>query len=491
MPIRSDVALGARAAMKFAAMRDVPDVLGFADYAHRPDLTLPLVHERIAADTLFVDHRRFPLPKADGATRGLTVMSPVAELALRTFVGRCSAAVRSAVDESNVLNGLIRHPGPGWFSADFREQHRVRRELQHRYYEADATEAVGFLDVEKFFPSCGHDWLGAQLEAIGAPLGATEVLVAMLSRLFPSGVGLPIGFEGSGPLANLFLLPLDAALVDDGLDFVRWTDDVDVFLRNPDKGPQLLQLAADKLAEAHLRLNDTKSCVMPKGAAAEQRLLDPARDSVLGDDAVDNVKTRLDLQVWMKECGASDDLPPAHLRSYLGILRTDGDPGALEYLAEFPSWLDLEPRSVGDYLAELTRHATARSALDPDWLLDRAVGRTPTRDSEAGQLHICRALADYRLDGVRAPRLLDFALRPEIVLGHPMLGAWAVRAWSSSQAWNKADAMNLIDAIAHTDYRRSAIAGFAGRRPATAAGLRDRARSTREIAPAVELALAA
>jgi hypothetical protein len=477
--------------MRFAAARDVPDVLGFADYVYRPDLTLPLVRERIVADLLFVDHRRFPLPKEDGSTRGLTVLSPVAELALRTFVGRCGSAISAAIDERHVLNGLIRKPGPGWFSADFREQYRRRRELQRSYYGADATQAVGFLDVENFFPSCCHAWLGAKLEEIRAPRGAAEVLVAMLSNLFPTSLGLPIGFEGSGPLANLFLLPLDAALVAEGMDFVRWTDDVDVFLTDADRGSDLIELAGDKLREAHLRLNNKKSCVMAKGVAAENRLLDPSRDSVLGDDAVDNVKARLEMQLWMNEWGSPDVLRPAHVRSYLGILRADGNPGALEFLAEFPNWIDREPRAVGDYVSALTRYAEARSSIDPDWLLDRAIGRAPTPDTEAGQLHMCRALVGLRLGSARAARLLDFALRPDIVLGHSVLGAWAVRAWSASQGWNKTTAMNVIDAIAHASYRRAAVVGFSERRPASENALRNRARADPEIAPAIEFALSA
>jgi hypothetical protein len=95
---------------------------------------------------MFMDQRRFPLPKADGRTRGLTVISPVAELALRTYVGRCSAPLAAAVDERRILNGLVRSPGPGWFSADFKEQNRIRRDLQRTYYEADSTRAVAFLD---------------------------------------------------------------------------------------------------------------------------------------------------------------------------------------------------------------------------------------------------------------------------------------------------------------------------------------------------------
>lgn len=477
--------------MRFVAMRDVPDVLGFADFAHRPDLTLGLVRERINSDTLFIDQRSFPLPKPDGSSRGLTVINPIAELALRTYVGRCSGALRNSIDEHRVLNGLIRRPGPGWFSADFKDQHRLRRRLQRRYYHADETQAVGFLDVQKFYPSCRHDWLSDHLEAIGAPLGATHVLVTMLSRLFPSGVGLPIGFEGSGPLANIFLRPLDEALVNEGVEFVRWTDDVDVFLSSAEKGPDLLRLAADTLAAAHLHLNAAKSEVLAKGPDAERRLLDPARDSILAGDAIENIKSRLELEAWMKEWGVTQEMPPAHLRTWLRVLRGQSNPSALEFLSEFPHWIDRESRAVGDYLTELARNPKSRSALDPDWMLDRAIGRTPSTNASAGQLHMCRALAEYRLDRDRAKQLFDFATQSGNLRRHSVVGAWAVRAWSASNAWTKSDAMSLVDTVAVADYRRSALFGFIDRVPANTVALRDRARSTPEIGPTIEFVLAA
>ncbi len=491
LPIRSDIALGARAATRFAGRRDVPDVLGFADYADHPDLTLQAVHARILADTLFVDHRGFPLPKADGGTRGLTVISPIAEFALRTYVGRCAAAISAAVDEGHVLNGLIRRPGPGWFSADFKQQIRLRRQLQRLYYDNETTQAVGFLDVERFFPNCRHDWLGNELEALAAPVGAASVLVDMLSMLFQSGVGLPIGFEGSGPLANLFLRPLDEALFAARLPFVRWTDDVDVFLPDASAGSKLLELAEERLAAAHLRLNDNKSDVLEKGDAAEQRLLDPARDSILGGDAVENVKSRLDLHLWMKDLGETEELPAGHFRSFIGFLRAERDPGAIEYLAQTQSWIDREPRAVSDYLAALGSDADARQHLDPDLLLDLAVGRLPDRHTEAGQLHLLRALTEYRVDRSRSSRLLDFATRAEIALNHPVLGAWAVRAWSASQGWSRAAAQNVIEAYGYNDYRRAALIGFADRRPADARALHALARADPELAPAVAFALAA
>src|SRR5690606_36839893 len=108
----SDITLGVMAAREFASQRDVPDVLGFEDYAGDPVATYDLVRRRLADDALFLDKQVFPLPKPAGGTRGLTIMNPLDEFALRAYVGRCSSAIVDATYSDRVLNGLIRRPGP-------------------------------------------------------------------------------------------------------------------------------------------------------------------------------------------------------------------------------------------------------------------------------------------------------------------------------------------------------------------------------------------
>lgn len=286
-PIRSDIALGVAASLEFASKRDVPDVLGFRDYAADTSLTFSLLEGRIAAGSLFDHHQLFPLPKGNGrGFRSLTVLEPLDEFALRSYVGRCSQAIVGATMESHVLNGLIRHPGPGWFSADFRDQIRRRRELQRTYYDHPDTAAVGFYDVKEFFRNCRHEDLHHLLLGAGAPVGAASTLVGMLGMVFGSGCGLPIGFEGSGPLANLFLGPVDRALLALGLPFVRWTDDIDVFLRSIEQRAEVADAVASQLDVVHLALNLSKVDVIEKGVRAEERLLDPGRDSLFDDEAI-------------------------------------------------------------------------------------------------------------------------------------------------------------------------------------------------------------
>jgi Reverse transcriptase (RNA-dependent DNA polymerase) len=484
--------LGVVAARQFAARRDVPDVLGFADYAADAEGTIELAARRFADDALFLDKQHFPLPKPSGGTRGLTVMNPIDEFTLRAYVGRCSPAIAAATYSERVLNGVIRRPGPSWFSADFREQSRRRRELQSALYRDDRTQAVAFFDVKDFFKSCSHDTLVRLLLATGAPPGAVRQLARLMDTLFPTGVGLPIGFEGSGPLANLFLDPVDRALLALDFEFVRWTDDLDVFLTSLEQWPMVHDTVEERLGTVGLSLNLDKVALLAKGPDAEQRLLDPGRDSIFEGDALENAAARLTAELWMRQWATEDEIPPAHLRSCLGLLRSKASPEAVSYLEATPAWIDREPRSVGDYLAAIASNPSTRGTLDEDWLIERAVGQQPTATTAAGQLHMCRALAEFAPSKKAGARLLDFAYDPTVVRRYAALGGWAIRAWSASRGWKPGACTDVLHDVGHLSYRRAAIAGFAGHSSASdGARLRTLARDKPDMGPAIRAVLTA
>jgi len=460
-PIRSDIEKGAIAAREFARIRDVPDVLALEDYGADPGITHKLVRARMSDGSLFTDHRLFPLPKKQpGTVRTLTVLNPLDELALRAYVGRCAPAIMSAIDESVVMNGLIKRPGPKWFSADFRELSRRRRDLQRSHYGNDATGAVGFFDVKNFFRSCSHDVLQHLLLEASCPPGATQMLTDMLRALFSSGVGLPIGFEGSGPLSNIILGVTDRALVSEGYQFVRWTDDIDVFMSDVEQWSQLLSLVAQSLESTGLQLNMDKTECLPKGSDAEDRLLDPGRDSVFVDDPVENIVDRLEAYTLFSRFGLDMEPPAAHFRSYLGMLRKEKHPGALSYLQECPEWVDREPRAVGDYLLALTGDSASKKKIDLDWLMALAVERSPDKLTAAGQLHACRVLAGYKVDKQRSSTLIDFAWSRPNLTKYDALGAWATRAWACGRAWRQSDAVDVVRSVQSVAYKRAALSGF-------------------------------
>jgi hypothetical protein len=463
--VRSDVTAGVAAAVNFAERRDLPDVLGLADLAHDAGTTYRTVKKRMRTEVAFLDATTFPLPKGDANdVRPMTVMNPYDEIAMRGYVGRCSDAIRKATDGRSVLNGVIDRTGPAWRTLPFAGQYKRRMALREEYYERASTGAVGFFDAKEFFPSCDHETAGSLLHAAGAPAGAVDVLTGMFGTIFPKGKGLPMGVEGSGPIANLFFGGVDRELAARGIPFIRWTDDLDTFLPDISDWDEIYEMVSDRLGAVGIALNTSplKTGVEAKGSAAHARLFDPSRDSVFCDeDPVAAAERGFEADMMMEEFFGFTDEPPAYaFRNRLRGLRRKPSPGALDFLKARPYWLYREPRAVGDYLKVIAGNPHTRSEIDLDWLMNVAVGRAPTIHTAAGQLNACRALAAYKVDKVKAKALHDFAWDQARDGRFMALGAWAVRAWSESQGWKRSQATDLIHRIDDHGYRRAAAMGF-------------------------------
>lgn len=492
VPVLREVALAVGPAAAYSQTRDIPDVLGLADYAAAVEDTLPLVQARVRSGVLGAQMAQFPLVKADPTkVRGLTVLDPLDEIALRVYVGRCSHAIVAATDEAHVLNGVIRNPGPGWRTADHRAQHKKRRELQRAHVSDSSTTAVGFFDIKNFFPSCGQDVVARHLVDAGAPAGAVQVLAESFGRMFGgSGTGLPIGFEGSGPIANLLLRPMDAALEASGRPYIRWTDDVEVFVRNRTEWTMIVEAAAEAVDSVGLSFNLEKTKALPTGGEAEAHLFDPARDSVFGsDDPVTEIVGEFGWAAMWKAFGFSGDMPPGRFRAFLGKLTSVHDPGALEFLAAYPNWISREPRAVADYLIALLRHPQSADQVDRDWLLELATADTVGRMTAAGQLHLLRALSTVQVGSGGGSKLISFATDPHRISRFGELTAWAMLAWSQSEAWSSSDAIDLVTALSPMSLRRAALAGFLRRPPGKVniAGLQHAAALDPSLRPVVRL----
>lgn len=495
-PVMREIAFALGPAATYALSRDIPDVLGLADYVGAVEETLALVQRRVRAGLVGTEMAMFPLVKADPTTtRGLTVLDPLDDLALRVLVGRCSHAIAAVTDEAHVLNGVIRNPGPGWTTASYRAQHRRRRELQHAHVSATSTKAVGFFDIKNFFPSCGQELVCRMLHDAGAPVGAVDVLGETFARMFDgSGQGLPIGFEGSGPIANLMLRPMDAAIGASGRPYIRWTDDVEVFIQNRTEWTMIVEAAQEAVSSVGLSFNLDKTKALPVGGEAEAHLFDPTRDSIFNsDDPVTEIAGEFGWAAMWKTFGSSGDMPPGRFRAFLGKLARVHDPGALEFLAAYPLWINREPRPVADYLIALMRHSPTMSLVDRDWLVELATVDTVRRTTAAGQLHLFRALATVPVGRDHGKKFLDFATDHRRINRYGELAAWAMRAWSQSDHWNPTDALDLVSAYRPASLRRAALAGFIRKPPGRSkvSGLRRRAALDDSLGPVVRLVMPA
>ena len=103
--------------------------------------------------------------------------------------------------------------------------------------DRDGTKIVAVADIADFYSRIYQHRLENVIEASArSPRG--EDVARVLVRKFLSKIsgnnsyGIPIGPFASRVLAEAVLIDVDAALLSDGADFIRWVDDYTIFCKN-------------------------------------------------------------------------------------------------------------------------------------------------------------------------------------------------------------------------------------------------------------------
>ncbi len=200
--------------------------------------------------------RRALIPKAGGGERGLGIPNVVDRVV--------QDAVRLALEP---LYEPTFHASSHGFRPG-RSCHTAVTEATE--YITDGNEWVVDLDLEKFFDRVNHQRLMARLAERVADRRLLVLLGAMLKAevVLPDGVvvttdeGVPQGGPLSPLLSNIVLDELDLELSQRGHRFVRYADDVSIYVRSERAG-QRVMASITRFIERRLRLkvNASKSAV--------------------------------------------------------------------------------------------------------------------------------------------------------------------------------------------------------------------------------------
>ena len=150
------------------------------------------------------------------------------------------------------------------------------RSVQQAARQAQAYFQQGYiyqitLDLEKFFDTVNHDVLMHRvarrvknkdlLKLLGRFLRAGVVING---RLHPTGKGVPQGSPVSPVLSNILLDDLDKELENRGHKFVRYADDLAIFVKSKRAGERVLASVSRYLErKLKVKVNQAKSDVKP------------------------------------------------------------------------------------------------------------------------------------------------------------------------------------------------------------------------------------
>ncbi len=158
--------------------------------------------------------------------------------------------------------------------SDFSYGYRPTRSVQQAARQAQAFYRQGYtyqvdIDLEKFFDTVNHDVLMERVARKVKNKGLLKLLgrflragVVINGRLQPTRKGVPQGSPLSPILSNILLDELDKELESRGHKFVRYADDLAMFVRSKRAGERVLASVSRYLeTKLKVKVNQAKSMV--------------------------------------------------------------------------------------------------------------------------------------------------------------------------------------------------------------------------------------
>ncbi|MFQ5744671.1 MAG: group II intron reverse transcriptase/maturase [Acidobacteriota bacterium] len=198
--------------------------------------------------------RKVEIPKSGGGVRTLGIPTVLDRLIQQSVLQVLQPMVDPTFSEHS--HGF--RPG--------RSAHRAVCEAQ-RYIQGGRRVVVD-ADVEQFFDRVNHDVLMGRVEK---RIGDKRML-GLIRRYLEAGImmngvvmeryeGTPQGGPLSPLLANVLLDEVDKELEKRGLAFVRYADDLNIYVRSTRAGVDAMQTLRRLYARLRLRINEAKSAV--------------------------------------------------------------------------------------------------------------------------------------------------------------------------------------------------------------------------------------
>jgi len=223
-----------------------------------------LLAERLCATDLSqIDigaHRRFIVPKDELSYRQATQLDVQDSIIFSAIIYQYGSLIESRRLPSDIVFSYRFSPDmEHGFYADYDMWNKFWRTA---YKKSLPNKTILYCDIADFYNQLYHHTIENQLIESGFPNQATKWVIKLLEST-TAGVsrGIPVGPHPAHMLAEASMIPIDNSLRVQGIDFIRYVDDIIVFCKNENDAKLILsQIAAtlDKQQRLMLQRHKTK-----------------------------------------------------------------------------------------------------------------------------------------------------------------------------------------------------------------------------------------
>jgi hypothetical protein len=211
------------------------------------------------------------IPKGNGAVRPGALLSLEDRVVYAAVVGAMLPSIgaglrwsQGTVDFSYRLSESPRRVE--WSISAFLGWSEFRKASTDRLDKGTA-HAV-FTDITGFYENVDLDVLFSDLRALGCDASVVQLLQTCLYRwsVVP-GRGIPQGISPSDILAKVYMNPIDQAVIDMGIDYIRYVEDMRIFAMEVPDCKKALMFLTQALRRRGLNLQSAKTVILPAAVA--------------------------------------------------------------------------------------------------------------------------------------------------------------------------------------------------------------------------------
>lgn len=304
----------------------------------------------------------------------------------------------------------------------------------------EKVKFVAMADVADFYPRIYQHRLENVIETVATTQRVRDVARVLVQKLIGklmgrNSYGIPVGPYASRLLGEAVLIDVDATLQAQGVDFVRWVDDYNIFCKTEYEAQSVLFALGECLFTNHgLTLQSAKTRILPVTKYADEVLMRHEEQLTDRDYVVSMLR---DFSVGYEEDAEEEELDEDEVQQVLAMLQGTDLKGMLEQSLQDSELVDYE--AVIYALTKLPRIPGAPAALKRevlDLVIENAELLYPVAEQVAKYV-----LSFHDLTSKERKNIATKLLRPLKSKRNPpppYYAMWILHVFASSATWNHA-----------------------------------------------------